>query len=990
MESAFGGGSATASPPDAEHAGREAERRFRAMADSTPALVWADGPDGRRLFVNRGWTEFTGAEPAAELGLAWRDRIHPGDRDRYAAVRAAAAGGPFEVEYRLRAADGRHRWVLDRGAPPDGEVGGYVGGCLDIDSRVRDRERQRLLAVVGTALDRETTPAGRRATLVRVLVDEGLVDIARLVEPGVEPAVLAARTPEQEAVLRALSIDWMRAEEAVAEGVVRRVATDGDFVTRSTADEEQRALRRGVGFRSITLVPLTARGHVSGLLAVARTGDSAPFDDGDVALLTALGERAATALDNALLLEREQANRVRLQALQRATAALSAAATPAEVARAAAEEFALLTGATAVTLWRLSGDGARAALETVDGAAATGLPGATTRIPLDAPADPARAARTGVAVRAAPDAGPDAADHVPLVVGDTCVGVVGLTGHPRDVHSEDGGTALTVLAKLCAQALARADVLDAERAARRTAEELGEAVGALAGATTPVAVAEVVLDHVVRLGAASAAVLLRSGAHLDVLATRGADPPTPRRLPSAADHPAARAARTGEAVWPEDGPPDGRPRDAAVPLVLGGPDRPIGVLVLRLPAPVPGGVPEHDRAAVLTLAGQCAQALDRARLHQVEHDVADVLQRSLLPRELPALARLRVAARYLPSGAGLAAGGDWYDLLPIDASRVALVVGDVVGHGAGAAAVMGQLRSALAAHLLDGRSPAAALERLDRFAHRVPGAVGSTCVCLVLDHGTGELCWARAGHPAVLLLEPAGPRYLDDGGGTVLGVNGRPPYTEARTVVAPGSSVLLYTDGLVERRGELVDDGLDRLAGAASAIRDLAPDDLVRRLVDTALAAGELGDPGQPDDVALVAVRLVPEPLHGRLPAHPRQLRVMRRAVETWAAAVGLSDDVLDDVQYALGEAAANAVEHAYGAGGGDGDGAFDYALTYLPGAGGGIGVEVRDEGRWRPVPADPGHRGRGLRVIRAIGEDVRIEPGPDGTTVRFRVPLSD
>ena len=193
---------------------REAERRFRAMADSTPTLIWADGPGGQRLFVNRGWLEFTGAEPDADLGLAWQDRIHPADRAHYSRVRAAADGGPFEVEYRLRAANGHYRWVLDRGAPAEGYVGGYVGGCLDIDSRVGERERQRLLAVIGAALDRETTVVGRRQTLVRTLVDEGLADMARFVEisdgQATDGLAIAAHTPEQEAVLRGLDVDWMQ------------------------------------------------------------------------------------------------------------------------------------------------------------------------------------------------------------------------------------------------------------------------------------------------------------------------------------------------------------------------------------------------------------------------------------------------------------------------------------------------------------------------------------------------------------------------------------------------------------------------------------------------------------------------------------------------------------------------------------------------------------------------------------------------------------
>ena len=121
------------------------------------------------------------------------------------------------------------------------------------------------------------------------------------------------------------------------------------------------------------------------------------------------------------------------------------------------------------------------------------------------------------------------------------------------------------------------------------------------------------------------------------------------------------------------------------------------------------------------------------------------------------------------------------------------------------------------------------------------------------------------------------------------------------------------------------------------------------------------------------------------LPAQPRQLRVMRRAVERWAALVGLSDEVLDDLQYALGEAAANAVEHAYGD---TVDGEFHYTLDHRPGPDGGVAVQVRDFGRWRPVPTDSGHRGRGVQVLHAVGTDVRIDSDDGGTTVTFRVPV--
>jgi len=133
--------------------------------------------------------------------------------------------------------------------------------------------------------------------------------------------------------------------------------------------------------------------------------------------------------------------------------------------------------------------------------------------------------------------------------------------------------------------------------------------------------------------------------------------------------------------------------------------------------------------------------------------------------------------------------------------RVAIVVGDVVGHGPRAAGAMGQLRSALAAYLIDGHGPAEALERLDRFARRVDGATAGTVPCGVLDRDTGALRWARAGHVPALLADESEARFLGSGSGTVLRVRGRPPFVEESTVLAPGAIVLLYTDGLVERRG---------------------------------------------------------------------------------------------------------------------------------------------------------------------------------------------
>jgi anti-anti-sigma factor len=364
---------------------------------------------------------------------------------------------------------------------------------------------------------------------------------------------------------------------------------------------------------------------------------------------------------------------------------------------------------------------------------------------------------------------------------------------------------------------------------------------------------------------------------------------------------------------------------------------------------------------------------ERDLLLRREHEIAEALQRSLLPRELPVLDRLAVSARYLPASTHSQVGGDWYEVLPLDGTTVALSVGDVVGKGPTAAAVMGQLRSALAGYLLDGYSPAAALERLDAFTTRINGAAGSTCACLTFDQSSGRLCWALAGHPPPLVLDADGPRLLTGSTGPVLGAPARPPYREHTTHLASGASVVLYTDGLVEHPGVSIDQGLERLLDAVRDAHAGTPDQLTAAITDALLADG------QHDDVALVVTRVLPDPLSRTVPALPGELAVMRREATTWATAVGLSADLRADLQLALGEAAANTVDHAYP----DGSGDLTYRVATTPG---GIHVTVRDHGRWRPEPADKGTRGRGLQIIRALAEQASIDHDDNGTTVEFHL----
>jgi PAS domain S-box-containing protein len=241
--------------------------------------------------------------------------------------------------------------------------------------------------------------------------------------------------------------------------------------------------------------------------------------------------------------------------------------------------------------------------------------------------------------------------------------------------------------------------------------------------------------------------------------------------------------------------------------------------------------------------------LSERRRYRREHRIAQTLQRSLVPAELPDTPGLRFVSRYVAGAADIDVGGDWYDVIAFSPVRFGIVIGDVVGRGVEAAVAMGQLRSALRIYALDGLSPGAVLERLNQLVLRF--GVGDFCtLCyLTLDPATGLVVFACAGHPSPLLLTPGdAPRYLEGGRGLPLGVTDDALYCEAATILTPGSTLLLYTDGIIESRTRPIDEGLAGLAAAAaSGPTDL--DELLDHLLDPVIA----DDPE--DDVALLAIR---------------------------------------------------------------------------------------------------------------------------------------
>ncbi len=228
--------------------------------------------------------------------------------------------------------------------------------------------------------------------------------------------------------------------------------------------------------------------------------------------------------------------------------------------------------------------------------------------------------------------------------------------------------------------------------------------------------------------------------------------------------------------------------------------------------------------------------------------ISDTLQAAMLQ---PASDLPTVAARYLPAVGNLAVGGDWYDVVDLGHRRRAVVVGDCVGHGLVAATAMGQLRSAARAMLLEGRSPAEVLEGLDLFAATLDGGFCATVVCAVIDRATDVVTYARAGHPPPLLVWADGSRWLDEGLGPPLAIEagGRRCSAEAR--LTPDDVIVFYSDGLIERRGEPLDVGLDRLSTAVRAHHGTR----VQQMADAVLR--DLLPDGAVDDVVLV-VKVLP------------------------------------------------------------------------------------------------------------------------------------
>lgn len=372
--------------------------------------------------------------------------------------------------------------------------------------------------------------------------------------------------------------------------------------------------------------------------------------------------------------------------------------------------------------------------------------------------------------------------------------------------------------------------------------------------------------------------------------------------------------------------------------------------------------------AISLLSAARAQAVAAGQRDRL---IAATLQRTLLPESLPSPPGVAVAARYEPAAAEADVGGDFYDAFQLPGGGLAVAIGDVAGKGLPAAAMVGRVRAAVSAYALDEPDPAHVLLRLNRLLSSDPGSARMiTLLFAVFEPESGELRYASAGHPPPLVVPVDGaPRYLEPVTGVPAGVLPWARYTGAAHRLSAGDRVLLFTDGLVERRGDGLATGLDRLAVAAGSASDEDPE----ALLDAALSM--LARP-QRDDVAVLCLGLTPlsDELRVEVPGRPDALAGLRRMLRRW-----LDDrcdpDVAERILLACGEVATNAIVHG---------GTSEQQGFVISGRArkGRIRIEVRDPGRWRSPGREGDEVGRGLAMARALVDHVDVKLDDRGTAV--------
>jgi CheY-like chemotaxis protein len=496
--------------------------------------------------------------------------------------------------------------------------------------------------------------------------------------------------------------------------------------------------------------------------------------------------------------------------------------------------------------------------------------------------------------------------------------------------------------------------------------------------------------------------LINSGTALELVGFRHRDAETEGQLGEVLrQHPlqagdlmgGAAAVRSGEpqmlsAGRDLDAGPWGTEVQSVVAVPLPGQQGPVGALSLVRGEGRPHSKADVDLAA--ELGRRAGLAIDTAQVFVRERDIASALQHRLLPTELPAIAGLDVAAAYQTGAIGAAIGGDWYDLIPLEGDRVAITVGDVIGHGSDAAAIMGQVRAGLRSYALQGYPPAGVISRLAGFVDSL-GVDLVTCCYTELSLRDGAAITVAAGHPPPLVVSDGDAHYLDVVHDLALGPRPGWTYHERTTLLSPGSRLVYYSDGLVEVPGEPLDLGLQRLQAAGASFDpggSVGPTTSVGsdKLLEHILSELEPFIHGQDDLIALVAAPNV----SADVTAITRRIvndAGTPQSVRHWAAAFLEHWNVPVDDAHAtiliIDELIANAITHTTGP---------THILICRSGTT--IRVEVQDPSERQPrlrATSDDDVGGRGLQIVANLANSWGSDPHDEGgKTVWFEIDFGD
>jgi GAF domain-containing protein len=776
---------------------------------------------------------------------------------------------------------------------------------------------------------------------------------------------------------------------------------------------------------SLAVVPLVVSEHAVGAVVVQWVKSRA-ISEADKSFLFTITGAAAQAVERARLTLTEFGNLERSQHLHHLSSALAAATTSGDVAREAiaggrralgAQSAAcrvLVPGERALSCVAASGNPALLSQGPVPlehtPSGSTFTTGRTIVTTLGAPAD----IDAPMSPEVVPQAMVELSEPVTIVtealVGSAGpLGVLALAFVASPEPSEPELRFLSTLAGLTAQALERAQLFEQERQARHEAESgrerlslLSDVTKLLSSSLNPTTVIRRTMNLVV--GRLSDACVVQvpgeSGlARLDVQGSATFTSPAAQRLigpdtvPFDSDAPAAVAYRTGRtqlapiALTATDGGGPGDATALAVPFAASG--EVIGVMTFF---DGPGRRFEPDDISLAAeVASRTGVALSNATRFQREHVVAEVLQRAVLPDFLPNVGGVHFDAEYRAGAAGTYVGGDWYDVFVLDDERVVFSVGDVMGKGAAAAALMGQVRSAIRAYAVTGQSPSEVLSSLDFLFDALVEDRVVTVVVGTINPKLGTVRLANAGHPSPLIVRADGVTSFASAETSLLiaaGLDG--PVRPAHDLTLhPGDSLVMYSDGLIERRGELITVGMQRLADTATEVA------LAGWPVQPAAElATRLGEDERADDVVVLALRYLGAPVEGRespaLGTGPSGMSILRLepVVESTPTARhwvteqlhDVPDEVIACAALLTSELVTNAVLHAATP--------FTVTVHHMEDR---IRVDVADGNPVVPSVKDyaaDAATGRGLTLFNTLASNWGVLPVVGGKIVWFELPV--